>query len=122
MPFRILVGLLTASSLSLASLASANAADTNYVDLFKKSVIRCIHSTVNPEKANVEVIKGPDVAGEITTIRLKTYYDGFVKKNVMETELMIRQAGSIRQMKINQLSDTGTSVGHCDLEKSWRDF
>ena len=35
---------------------------------------------------------------------------------------MIRQAGSIRQMKIKMLSDTGTAVLGCDMEKEWKDF
>ena len=100
----------------------AKAADLNWVELFRTQVLKCMHGTVNTEKAQIEVIKGPETAGEITTVRLKTYYDGMVRRNVMETDLMVRQAGSIRQMKINNLADSGTTLTHCDLEKTWRDF
>lgn len=106
----------------LAAVPAARAADTNYIELFRKNVVKCMHSSVNPDKALIEVIKGPETAGEITTVRMKTYYDGLVKRNVMETDMMIRQAGSIRQMKINNLSDSGTTMARCDMEKTWRDF
>lgn len=100
----------------------AKAADLNWVELFRTQVLKCMHGTVNTEKAQIEVIKGPETAGEITTVRLKTYYDGMIRRNVMETDLMVRQSGSIRQMKINNLADSGTSLSHCDMEKTWRDF
>ena len=115
--------LLSAACLGLLALAApARAADPNWVELFRTQVIKCMHSTVNPDKATIEVIKGPQTAGEITTVRIKTYYDGLVRRNVMETDMMVRQAGSIRQLKISPLSDTGTSLTKCDLEKTWRDF
>lgn len=94
----------------------------NYAEIFRTKAIKCVHSTVNPDKATVEILKGPDVAGEITTVRIKAFYEGLIKKNVMEAELMIRKAGSIQQMKIKMLSDTGTAVLGCDLEKNWKDF
>lgn len=94
----------------------------NYPELFRLNAIKCVHSTVNPEKATVEVLKGPDTVGEITTVRVKAYYDGLIRKNVMEAELMVRKAGSIRQMMIKVLSDSGTAVLGCDLEKTWKDF
>ena len=39
-----------------------------------------------------------------------------------EADLMIRKSGTIRQMKIKVLSDTGTALASCDLEKNWKDF
>ena len=107
---------------TVAGTAPARATDAEWVELFRNQVIKCMHGTVNPDKATVELIKQPEKAGDITTMRFKTYYDGLVRKNVMETELLIRQSGSIRQMKINSLSDTGTTLTHCDMEKNWHDF
>ena len=107
---------------TLAATAPARASDLNWVELFRSQAVRCMHKTVNPDKANIEIIKAPATVGDITTVRIKTYYDGLTKKNVMETEMMVRQAGSIRQMKINPLSDTGTALAHCEMEKIWRDF
>ncbi len=115
--------LVTATVLgALAGTAPARAADLNWVELFRQQVVTCMHKTVNAEKATIEVIKGPTTSGDITTVRMKTYYDGLMRRNVMETDMLIRQSGSIRQMKINNLSDTGTSVAKCDMEKNWHDF
>lgn len=100
----------------------ARAETLNYVDLWRSKAIKCIHGTVNPEKATIEISKPAETAGEITTVRLKTFYEGLLKKNVMEADLMIRQAGSIRQMRIKILSDSGTSLGHCSMENTWTDF
>jgi hypothetical protein len=103
-----------------AGAARADAID--YVALFKNNALKCIHSSVDPAKAQVEISKPPATEGEITTVRLKTFYEGLIKKNSMETDLMIRQSGSIRQMKIKVLSDTGTQLFGCALEKDWKDF
>ena len=116
----LLLGALCAAGLSAAPALAADRVD--YVELFRRSAIKCLHTTVNPDKATVEITKGPDTVGEVTTVRLKTFYEGLLRKNVMETELLIRQAGSIRQMKINQLSDSGTGGSRCNLERNWTDF
>lgn len=107
---------------AMAITAPARAADLNWVELFRQQVVNCLHKTVDANKAEIEVIRGPTTAGDITTVRLKTYYAGLIRKNVMETDLMIRQSGSIRQMKINSLSDSGTTLVSCDMEKNWHDF
>ena len=112
----------SAALAGFSAASPAKAADLNWVELFRTQVLKCMHGTVNTEKAQIEVIKGPETAGEITTVRLKTYYDGMIRRNVMETDLIIRQSGSIRQMKINNLADSGTTLTHCDMEKTWRDF
>jgi hypothetical protein len=60
--------LINRTSLSFASAAvvclfagSSPAADAvNYTDLFRTRAIKCIHPTVNPEKATVETVKEPD--------------------------------------------------------------
>ena len=103
---------------TLASAAEA----INYVEIFRANAIKCVHSSANPEKATIEVLKAPETVGEITTVRLKAYYETLIKKNVKEADLMVRQAGSIRQMKIKMLSDSGTALLGCDLEKTWKDF
>ena len=113
----------TVAALALFCATQATAAEAvNYAELFRTKAIKCVHTTVNPDKATVEILKGPETAGEITTVRVKAYYEGLIRKNTMEADLMIRQAGSIRQMKIKMLSDTGTAVLGCDLEKDWKDF
>ena len=101
---------------------TAQAADPNYAEMFRTRALKCIHSTVNPDKATVEVTRGPTTLGDVTTVRLKTFYEGLVRKNVMESEVMIRQAGSIRQWKVNTLADSGTGGHNCALEKNWTDF
>jgi hypothetical protein len=96
---------------------SSLAADTaNYTDLFRTRAIKCIHPTVNPEKATVEISKGPETQGDATTVRVKAFYQGLLKKDAMEADLIIRQAGSIRQMKVQLLSDTGPAHKPCALD------
>jgi hypothetical protein len=111
-----------AALLAWGALTGAAAAeDVKYADLFRTHAMKCLHPTVNAANATIETLKGPEKAGDVTTVRLKAYYQGLIKKGVMEAELMIRQAGSIRQMKVNVLAD---SAAHkpCELEKNWKDF
>ena len=107
------------SCLCLGNPAAAD--DVKYPDLFRDNAIKCLHPTVNPATATVEQTKAPEKSGDVTTVRLKAYYQGLIKKDVMEAELMVRQSGSIRQMKINVLADSATHKP-CDLEKNWKDF
>jgi hypothetical protein len=102
--------------------SSPAAEGVNYIDLFRTRAIKCIHPTVNPEKATVETVKEPEAKGDTTTVRVKAFYQGLLKKDSMEADLMIRQAGSIRQMKIQVLSDTGSVHKPCTLEQNWQDF
>ena len=104
------------------NLAPARAADIDYAKLFRERVLKCLHPTAHPDTATVEVVKGPEAQGEISTVRLKVFYSGLIKKHSMDADLMIRQAGSIRQMKVNVLSDTGAEISRCDLTKNWADF
>jgi hypothetical protein len=117
---------ITASSLLLLTLlltSQVSAAEApDYSELFRTKGLKCVHGTVNTDKAKVEITRPAEAAGDITTVRVKAYYEGLIKKNVMEAELMVRQSGSIRQMKIHVLSDTGTGLGSCALEKDWADF
>lgn len=110
---------LTATALAAGP---ARAADIDYIQLFRTKAIKCIHPTVNVDKATVEISKPAETKGETTTVRIKTFYAGMIKNNAMETEMTIRQAGTIRQMMIKQLSDTGTGMASCAMEKNWVDF
>jgi hypothetical protein len=100
----------------------AYAETINYTELFRTKALGCIHPTVNLEKATVEMEKDPSTTGEVTTARIKVYYEGWMKKQVMESDLMVRQAGSIRQMRVAVLSDSGSAHAGCALEKNWSDF
>jgi hypothetical protein len=104
------------------SMPSYAADAPNYGDLFRAKALKCIHPTLNVDKATVEILKGPTTAGEITTVRVKAYYEGWLKKNVMESDIMVRQAGSIRQMMVKVLADSGSAHKKCDLEDNWKDF
>ena len=106
----------------LAFAQTGNAADVDYAEIVKTKILKCLHPTVSPEKATVEVVKPATKNGDVSTTRYKVFYEGLVKKNAMELDLLVRQAGSIRQMKVNVLSDSGTGGGSCALAKNWGDF
>ena len=101
--------------------APVRAADIDYPGLFKSKILKCIHPTVSAEKATVEIVNAPATKGDITTTRLKAFYPGLIKKDAMELDVLVRQAGSIRQMKVDVLSDSSVG-GHCSLTKEWADF
>lgn len=119
---KILAGTSIFAGACLAASAASAADPINYTELFRTKAIKCLHGTVNPDKATVEITKPAEKSGEVTTVRVKAFYDGLVRKNTLEAELMIREAGSIRQMRIKTLSDSAPSVSGCDLEKGWKDF
>jgi hypothetical protein len=102
--------------------APAQHKDVDYAKLFLERGLKCIHPTAKPDTARVEVLKGPEVKGDISATRLRVYYSGMVKKHTMDVEVLVREAGSIRQMKLNVLADSGMEVGSCDLTKNWADF
>lgn len=113
-----------AGALALGSAASspASAQTPDYAGLFKLKVLKCLHPTVNADKATYEITKGPETKGETTTVRLKIFYDGIMKKNAMDADLMIRQAGTIRQLMVKVLSDTGSGMARCPMTTTWTDF
>jgi len=114
-----------ALALSLAGWGGpAKAADTpiDYAAIAKARIIKCLHPTVKGDDATVEITKPTVTEGEISTTRVKIFYSGLIKKNSAEIDIMVRRAGSIRQMKIKVLADTATEVGSCDLVKNWVDF
>ena len=120
---RINIELLVASLLYCTAVAPANAEAIDYTKFFQEKVMHCLHPTVNTDKATYEIAKGPSKTGETTTVRFRVFYTGLVGgKNVMDADLMIREAGSIRQAKVNVLSDTGKSLGKCQLADNWADI
>jgi len=100
----------------------ARAAEVDYGKLFLERGLKCLHPTAKVDTAKVEVLKGPERTGELSTVRLRVYYSTLIKKHTMDVEFLIREAGSIRQMKLNVLADTATEVGTCELTKNWADF
>jgi hypothetical protein len=116
------VGVFFAAYALGVSIAAADSAPVDYVGLFRTKVLPCIHPTVAADKATIEIRKEATTSGDITTTRVGAFYAGLIKKNSLEADVMIRQAGSIRQLKINVLSDTSAVHGACDLTKNWVDF
>ncbi len=116
-----LAGLIVALGCGL-HLATARAADIDYTKLFREHALKCLHPTAHAGQATIEVMKAPEKHGDVSTVRLKVYYRTLIRKHSMDADLMIRQAGSIRQMKVDVLADTGAEIHHCDLTKNWVDF
>jgi len=110
-------------ALSQLTLARPAAADTiDYVNVAKNNVLKCVHPTVKIDTATAEVAKPTEVTGDTSRTRVTVYYSGLVKKNKMDVDILVRQAGSIRQMKINVLADSSTGVAPCAMAKNWGDF
>ena len=101
--------------------APAYADDVSASALVKEKILSCLHPTVNAAKATIEA-QTPKTEGEITTTRVKVFYEGLIKKNSLELDVLVRASGSIRQFKANVLSDTAMSVKPCELTKTWSDF
>jgi hypothetical protein len=115
------------AALSLLHMQGAVAETTNptsldYVEIFKTKVFPCIHPTVKTDTVKVELAKEAATAGDITTARVQAFYQGLINKNSMQVDIMVRQSGSIRQLKANVLSDTSSIHGSCELVKDWKDF
>jgi hypothetical protein len=120
--FRLgLIGVAAAASLMNVQCAAAET-PADYVELFKSKIFPCLHPTVKMDSVTVEVRKEPSTAGDITTTRLEAFYSGLIKKNSLQADVMIRQAGSIKQLKVKVLDDTSVLHGFCDLTADWKDF
>lgn len=110
-------------ALSQLTLAPPAAADTiDYVNVAKNNVLKCLHPTVKPDTATAEIAKPTEVTGDTSKTRVTVFYSGLVKKNKMDVDIMVRQAGSIRQMKINVLDDSSTGLASCAMAKNWVDY
>jgi len=117
-----LIGLAAAVSILPLSSAVADTAPVDYLELFKTKVMPCLHPTVKSDTVSAELRKEPATSGEITTARVEGFYAGLIKKNSLQVDIMVRQAGSIRQFQVKVLSDTSMLHGSCDLTTSWKDF
>jgi hypothetical protein len=117
-----LIGLAAAVSILPLSSAVADTAPVDYVELFKTKIMPCLHPTVKSDTVSAELRKEPATSGEITTARVEAFYAGLIKKNSLQVDIMVRQAGSIRQLQIKVLSDTSMLHGTCDLTTNWKDF
>jgi hypothetical protein len=124
LPRRLALAAVPALFLALAALSvPARAADAiDYVGIAKNKVLTCLHPTVKPNDATAEITKPTTTSGDTATTRVKIFYSGLVRKNSVELEILVRQAGSIRQMRVNVLADTATEVGSCNMVKNWVDF
>jgi hypothetical protein len=100
---------------------SARADDPNIESVVKSKILTCLHPTINAGKASVES-QPSKKSGDTTTTRVKVFYEGLLKKNSLEMDVLVRESGSIRQLKVNVLSDSGVSVKACGLTKEWADF
>ena len=99
----------------------AHAEDVSASALVKDKILKCLHPTINAAKANIEA-QAPKTEGDITTTRVKVFYEGLIKKNSLELEVLVRASGSIRQFKANVLSDTAVDMKPCEMTKTWTDF
>ncbi len=110
-------------ALALAAVpARAADAPIDYTGIARTRVLKCLHPTVKTDDATAEITKPTATEGERSTTRVKIFYSGLIKKNSVELDIMVRKAGSIRQMRVKVLADTATEVGSCDLVKNWVDF
>jgi len=119
---KLALGAALALPLILTAGASLAADPVDYVGIAKTKVLTCLHPTVKPNDATAEITKPTTTAGDTSTTRVKIFYSGLVRKNSVELEILVRQAGSIRQMRVNVLADTATEVGSCNMVKNWVDF
>ncbi len=106
---------------ALSAGTAAHAEDVSPSALVKDKILSCLHPTTNAAKATIET-QAPKTEGEITTTRVKVFYEGLIKKNSLEMDVLVRASGSIRQFKANVLSDTGMGVKPCEMTKTWTDF
>jgi hypothetical protein len=105
-----------------AAAQTTSPASLDYVEIFKTKIFPCLHPTVKVATLKVELSKDAATSGDITTARVQAFYQGLINKNSMQVDIMVRQAGSIRQLKANVLSDTSALHGSCELVKDWKDF
>ena len=110
------------SSACLALALPAVAAD-NVVSFVQKELLKCIHPTINLDKAKVEIDKPTVTEGDTSTTRVRVFYEGMLKKNTMLVEVM-EKAGKPRLVKTQILEDTGTGhAPNCRYTKAgWQEL
>ena len=106
---------------AVASVNSAFAEPVNYEKITRERILQCLHPTTDPKKATVEVVKtSTSNQGEET--RVKVFYEGLVRKNALEMDVMIRRAGNISQLQVKVLADSSPSLSSCPMTKYWIDL
>lgn len=113
---------LSAAFVSAATVAGAENAAVDYIEMFRTKILPCIHPSVKTDKAQIEIAKESAKSGDTTTTRIQAFYPGMIKNNAMQADILVRESGSIRQMRVNVLSDTSSMHGSCDMTKNWVDF
>ena len=114
-----------ASGLALTAglLLAGNALALDYVDFARTTLLPCVHSTVNVEKAKAELAKDPVTEGDLTTARVKVFYKGWIRSNSMLFEIKNRHAGSINQVRAEVLEDSSpVSTPDCKYLQGWQDI
>jgi hypothetical protein len=88
----------------------------------KEDLLKCIHPTVKGDKTTAEIDKPAITAGDVTTTRVKIFYSGWLKKNVLVLEVAER-AGKPTLTKVRILEDTGTGGrSHCKYLEGWQEM
>ena len=110
------------SSVCLTMAFPALASDNDILSFVQKELLKCIHPTINVDKAKVEIDKPTVVEGDTSTTRVRVFYEGIVKKNTMVIEIMER-AGKPPLVKTRILEDTGTGhAPNCKYTKAgWQE-
>ena len=91
------------------ALAWPIAAADDVLSFAQQELLKCIHPTVNVEKAKAEIDKPTVTEGDTSTTRVRVFYEGMIKNNSMLVEVR-EKAGKPRLVQAKVLEDTGT--GH----------
>src|SRR5262249_49756565 len=84
-------------------------ASADAVAFVQKDLLKCIHPTVNVDKAKIEIDKPTVNDGDMSKTRVRVFYEGTIKKNSMLVEVM-EKTGKPPLVRAQVLEDTGT--GH----------
>jgi hypothetical protein len=116
--------LLGLSCVASAFAASARAEDNAQLieQLSRTRILTCLHPTVNTSTAIVELGARTPSGVDTTQQRVKVFYDGLIRKNALEMDVLLRASGTIRQFRVNVLSDTSPVLVGCPLTKGWTDY
>ncbi len=101
--------------LNLLSRQLAWAADFDFLNFAKQTILPCAHPTAPIEKAKLEFAKEPKEEGNLTKTRVKIFYEGWLKKNAMLVEIVLRKCceGALL-VKVEVLEESaGTGTMQC---------
>ncbi len=113
----------SALALTAGLLLARGALAMDYVEFARSTLLPCVHSTVNVDKAKAEYAKEPVTEGEMTTARVKVFYKGWIRSNSMLFEIKNRHAGSINQIRAEVLEDSSpVHSPDCKYLEGWQDL